>query len=297
MDTALSWGSARFQSTLLMRGATLLFFHTVLSVLISIHAPHARSDIKSQLLLSKSSAFQSTLLMRGATYKFDAGYYNDLFQSTLLMRGATRAAFFLARPQEISIHAPHARSDKHCHNDCGSIPFSYFNPRSSCEERLYAAMSSQLSMSDFNPRSSCEERHFNVSIFIRHRIISIHAPHARSDQHRLAFSNLRADFNPRSSCEERPIVSNFVGKISRFQSTLLMRGATDYPQPCVCAEAFQSTLLMRGATRYSKYAPAGQKFQSTLLMRGATRQRKERGGNPYFNPRSSCEERRNHSGL
>ena len=35
-------------------------------------------------------------------------------------------------------------------------------------------------------------------------------------------------------------------------------------------------------------------FQSTLLMRGATSRRGSTHSAPYFNPRSSCEERRKH---
>ena len=33
----------------------------------------------------------------------------------------------------------------------------------------------------FNPRSSCEERHVDGTLLVIPMIISIHAPHARSD--------------------------------------------------------------------------------------------------------------------
>ena len=56
---------------------------------ISIHAPHARSDAMSSMLSAFSILFQSTLLMRGATPTHGRLHYH--------------------RP--ISIHAPHARSD------------------------------------------------------------------------------------------------------------------------------------------------------------------------------------------
>ena len=63
-----------FQSTLLMRGATL------------------DERIKEQVM-----EFQSTLLMRGATlYYFREVVYNALFQSTLLMRGATPSTSWIA---------------------------------------------------------------------------------------------------------------------------------------------------------------------------------------------------------
>ena len=57
---------------------------------------------------------------------------------------------------EISIHAPHARSDK-------PLPIYIFLPR------------------NFNPRSSCEERLQLADVEILVAAISIHAPHARSD--------------------------------------------------------------------------------------------------------------------
>ena len=80
-----------------------------------------------------------------------------------------------------------------------------------------------------------------------------------------------------------------------FQSTLLMRGTTFF-RPFVDGEnrRFQSTLLMRGATSKPPNAIAFlYVFQSTLLMRGATIPGRYHGTRyGYFNPRSSCEERR-----
>ena len=126
------------------------------------------------------------------------------------------------------------------------------------------------------------------------RVISIHAPHARSDQSSgPSRQSPPAYFNPRSSCEERPWYSSTMAKIVRFQSTLLMRGATLISAPSAlffthfnprssCEErrpasscmtttvAFQSTLLMRGATRLARLVRLSKLFQSTLLMRGAT---------------------------
>ena len=101
---------------------------------------------------------------------------------------------------QISIHAPHARSDTSSTWRLPSSRFqstllmrgttsaclrsrrllANFNPRSSCEERP-ARRRSAYGASDFNPRSSCEERPGN--------------PRRRAA--------LPYDFNPRSSCEER----------------------------------------------------------------------------------------------
>ena len=56
---------------------------------ISIHAPHARSDKRQTERAEWAEKFQSTLLMRGATLHASRGDERD----------------------DISIHAPHARSD------------------------------------------------------------------------------------------------------------------------------------------------------------------------------------------
>ena len=147
--------------------------------------------------------FQSTLLMRGATPDTEPrGYRNHdfnprssceerrhrvwrdhiklRFQSTLLMRGATRAAMSSVRRTV------------------------YFNPRSSCEERPQAARDIARVDRYFNPRSSCEERRQHDAPRCHPFPISIHAPHARSD----------------SAITKDAVMAG------RFQSTLLMRGAT-----------------------------------------------------------------------
>ena len=73
-----------------MRGATKAQDLSDAAELISIHAPHARSDTRSMRRPFDASTFQSTLLMRGATL--------------LQVDGGTK--------DKISIHAPHARSDE-----------------------------------------------------------------------------------------------------------------------------------------------------------------------------------------
>ena len=72
------------------------------------------------------------------------------------MRGATDLFQAVHERMQISIHAPHARSDLPA-----ALAFhflNHFNPRSSCEERLHLD-GVALAAEDFNPRSSCEERH------------------------------------------------------------------------------------------------------------------------------------------
>ena len=106
---------AEFQSTLLMRGATVevekLKSINSISIhapharsddrchkgcgchAISIHAPHARSDTMPSSRHSSMTTFQSTLLMRGATTDGSKFHTIIIFQSTLLMRGATLKSF------------------------------------------------------------------------------------------------------------------------------------------------------------------------------------------------------------
>ena len=80
----------RFQSTLLMRGATILIMRSTPYRTISIHAPHARSDVMKVPYVVYTMQFQSTLLMRGATpARCGDRHTGRAFQSTLLMRGAT----------------------------------------------------------------------------------------------------------------------------------------------------------------------------------------------------------------
>ena len=159
--------------------------------------------------------FQSTLLMRGATTLLDIMRAYNEFQSTLLMRGATcKAAFAIRGGDDISIHAPHARSDTAMR--WKRRRRQYFNPRSSCEERLDTDKMSK-SRTDFNPRSSCEERHPVGCLHPLNPIISIHAPHARSDRRHFPGRLYHKDFNPRSSCEERhEVVCTLCGKTFHF---------------------------------------------------------------------------------
>ena len=215
---------------------------------------------------------------------------------------------------KISIHAPHARSDLPA--GARAVPADYFNPRSSCEER--PAVGVQASVYLFISIHAPHARSDLILIapHIRRLAISIHAPHARSDALCPCQYALRVDFNPRSSCEERharldgrevghdisihapharsDVVSDRdSARKCLFQSTLLMRGATNEIIQALQTGAFQSTLLMRGATRHHCmcYRPS-----SDFNPRSSCEERHNSHlpvmRTDYFNPRSSCEERR-----
>ena len=80
---------------------------------ISIHAPHARSDGKHEMKLVLEFEFQSTLLMRGATSRIQADDGSDDYISIHAPHARSDAGTRFAYPtHQISIHAPHARSDK-----------------------------------------------------------------------------------------------------------------------------------------------------------------------------------------
>ena len=178
---------------------TLLVIPTV----ISIHAPHARSDLSLLLHLCHTSIFQSTLLMRGAT----------------LVPVAVPLSVRL-----ISIHAPHARSDE---NHPATIESSKnFNPRSSCEERRRSYVIEWQPMTHFNPRSSCEERRdMRISISVITLFQSTLLMRGATGKWMPSIGEMY-NFNPRSSCEERRESKVTLQIVMEFQSTLLMRGAT-----------------------------------------------------------------------
>ena len=78
----------------------------------------------------------------------------------------------------------------------------------------------------FNPRSSCEERPRHATLLRDHRRISIHAPHARSDSVTTScrlYSLFQSTLLMRgATCLE----VRDGALVQAFQSTLLMRGAT-----------------------------------------------------------------------
>ena len=191
---------------------------------ISIHAPHAGSDVTSKRYMPVALSFQSTLPMRGATRGFSRParsprYFNP--RSPCGERPAYRNRY--AALAHISIHAPHVGSDGRwtlrffaCPTFQSTLPM-WGATTAGAETRWKAA--------NFNPRSPCGERQRTDEImkqeikfqstlpmwgatlaFIgseRSRTISIHAPHVGSDARLIRNDLIEADFNPRSPCGER----------------------------------------------------------------------------------------------
>ena len=78
---------------------------------ISIHAPHARSDVDLIRDVIKPTISIHAPHARSDRFQTLRDVSPFQFQSTLLMRGATCAVKLPVSLAGISIHAPHARSD------------------------------------------------------------------------------------------------------------------------------------------------------------------------------------------
>ena len=141
-----------------MRGATCDDGFRDVFAAISIHAPHARSDRRTgQCSRHDAISIHAPHARSDPTASGSSSFETIVFQSTLLMRGAT---------------CTHPR----CRSLC-----SYFNPRSSCEERqdvmrVVRALFDDISIHAPHARSDC-----TAALLRPLLVISIHAPHARSD--------------------------------------------------------------------------------------------------------------------
>ena len=128
----------------------------------------------------------------------------QIFQSTLLMRGATLAPLTCRR------YADH------------------FNPRSSCEERP-TSMRRVMWPSSFQSTLLMRGATFFHRLHSCMNNISIHAPHARSDEvERLAEAPYAISIHAPHARSDR-LLSMSMHAVTEFQSTLLMRGATAHP--------------------------------------------------------------------
>ncbi len=207
------------------------------------------------------------------------------------MRGATGRIRILRRMMAISIHAPHAGSD-----------------------RVSAQREVERLISIHAPHAGSDAH--TGRLRTRASQISIHAPHAGSDFNKSLFEaacagfqstlpmrgatscperemNLETHFNPRSPCGERHSHQCDGCKADEFQSTLPMRGATLASLQRLLSELISIHAPHAGSDYVNvKVSGTVTTFQSTLPMRGATgacRRPQRAGGN--FNPRSPCGER------
>ena len=253
-----------------MRGATAPPSWIDTGCLISIHTPHAGSDL---------SCWNATLRLR-------------LISIHTPHAGSDGCSGCPKSP------APNFNP----HSPCGerlvllernSAIASYFNPHSPCgERRVFRSMPDTLHIF----QSTLPMRGATVCAYYgkKYVVISIHTPHAGSDGCNWFNHSARNNFNPHSPCGERRCCTTQRGIDSVFQSTLPMRGATaihdcqgDWIPISIHTPHAGSDMALAAEVRQL------QQFQSTLPMRGATTYMdcfNHRITN--FNPHSPCGERR-----
>ena len=103
--------TALFQSTLPVRGATLLLTVEVQKNSISIHAPRAGSDVSCYAVLFNRIDFNPRSPCGERPKIYNRISRKERFQSTLPVRGATAYSEGYTDGSNISIHAPRAGSD------------------------------------------------------------------------------------------------------------------------------------------------------------------------------------------
>src|ERR1035441_3863808 len=139
-----------FQSTRPTRGATRSMGRWVLTIIVSIHAPHEGRDAISAVTWSTITGFQSTRPTRGATARWPSATIRGLrfnpraprgarpciyldstahlaFQSTRPTRGATGHDLRRRYMLSVSIHAPHEGRDQRVRRE--DRLYERFNPR------------------------------------------------------------------------------------------------------------------------------------------------------------------------
>ena len=169
---------------------------------------------------------------------------------------------------EISIHTPHAGSDRQFRKMQRLICISIHTPHAGSDSNLLPSLDR---FSNFNPHSPCGERRFTSGIVHSCFVISIHTPHAGSDRWAVGVRHCRSHFNPHSPCGERLRCPYNLFKLADFNPHSPCGERRGPVNASSCSVVFQSTLPMRGATLgYSTSCTGLLIFQSTLPMRGAT---------------------------
>ena len=151
--------------------------------------------------LFKAYTFQSTRPLRGATLSTCPGSRCRLDFNPRAPCGARLCLLRLTCDVvDISIHAPLAGRDAESGLNIALI--DYFNPRAPCGARRGADKRGDAD-SNFNPRAPCGARLQTCGHRAACALISIHAPLAGRDLHRLLDCLGHTYFNPRAPCGAR----------------------------------------------------------------------------------------------
>ena len=118
------------------------------------------------------------------------------------MRGATERDLASWRDRRISIHAPHAGSDRHRGPPAKSLPrISIHAPHAGSDWICFPGKSS---IKHFNPRSPCGERPAKAGISVQALQFQSTLPMRGATPRDRARGQACGYFNPRSPCGERP---------------------------------------------------------------------------------------------
>ena len=270
--SAIGAVTLRFQSTLLMRGATPC--RPCCPPSQSYFNP--RSSCEERLRLMDDfiiiGRFQSTLLMRGATGCPAAGIVhvqNFNPRSSCEERHDASIGKFLSA---ISIHAPHARSDTSYRRLIYLQVISIHAPHARSDKKSWPLH--QLSPISIHAPHARSDRRAS-SGWCAASSISIHAPHARSDVQPDRPWRNASNFNPRSSCEERLSVFVWLSQVCTISIH--------------APHARSDSRSTRYQTRWTYFNPRSSCEERHGVWRDFV------PGERNFNPRSSCEERRRYS--
>ena len=285
--------SSQFQSTLPLRGATMISSRSV----SQSHDFNPRSPCGERQFLLVVVAIVQNLIsihapLAGSDHAVQSSGVGGVISIHAPLAGSDTDFLLYLSHIRISIHAPLAGSDYDYINI--STPTGDFNPRSPCGERRYVdgkpldvdKFQSTLPLrgaTSFSAASASSRVRFQSTLPLRGAT-------------RLSSSatGKPSNFNPRSPCGERLKSSPRAIPRMIFQSTLPLRGATMLGGAIAANYQFQSTLPLRGATSgsapcscgssdFNPRSPCGERpsrpetttgcppeFQSTLPLRGAT---------------------------
>ena len=276
-----------------MRGATLCPVQYLFHTHISIHTPHAGSDIKTSLFRSYPRNFNP-----------HSPCGERLFASSIIF----------------------TYMDFNPHSPCGErlrppefyINFFRFQSTLPMRGATFTPPKASGVAADFNPHSPCGERLCHSAGHGLIKIFQSTLPMRGATILPVLFLIFLLHFNPHSPCGERLLPIAYSMGFQLFQSTLPMRGATvsdlegnfslliSIHTPHAGSDLYISwSKLSRLISIHTPHAGSDIPmpipfrvqvvFQSTLPMRGATSSGKDICPHiAYFNPHSPCGERLHH---
>ena len=152
--------------------------HVSWCIIISIHAPHAGSDVMLHNCWTVADGFQSTLPMRGAMKSWTPARFTRQNFNPRSPCGERSAAVHQGGNQRtISIHAPHAGSDAAAFQAAGIPAISIHAPHAGSDgTSCWDGTEIVISIHAPHAGSDCP-----VKGDVADYLISIHAPHAGSD--------------------------------------------------------------------------------------------------------------------